>query len=111
MTRKFNFVSLIIMEYGGTVYIMTNKHHTVLYTGVTSNSRNRVWEHKIKKFSNSFTSKYNCNKIVYYCFYSRIEEAIVVEKQIKDRSRAYKEKLITDMNPEWKDLWVEIEKW
>ena len=26
MTGKFDFVSLIIMEYGGTVYIMTNKH-------------------------------------------------------------------------------------
>jgi putative endonuclease len=34
-----------------------------------------------------------------------------VEKQIKDRSRAYKEKLINEMNPEWKDLWEEIEKW
>jgi putative endonuclease len=108
---RFNFVSLIIMEYGGTVYMVTNKHHTVLYTGVTSNLRNRVWEHRTNKFSNSFTTKYNCNKIVYYCFYSRIEEAIVVEKQIKDRSRAYKEKLINEMNPEWKDLWEEIEKW
>jgi putative endonuclease len=107
MTRKFNFVSLIAMEYGGTVYIMTNKHHTVLYTGVTSNLRNRVGEHKIKKFSASFASKYNCNKIVYYCFYSRIEEAIAV-KQIKDRSRAYKEKLINDMNSEWKDLWGKL---
>jgi putative endonuclease len=76
MTRKFNFVSLITMEDGGSVYIMTNKHHTVLYTGETSNLRNRVEEHKTKKFSNSFTSKYNCNKIVYYFFYSRIEEAI-----------------------------------
>jgi len=99
------------MEYGGTVYMMTNKYHTVLYTGVTSNLRNRILEHKTKKFSNSFTSKYNCNKIVYYCFYSRIEEAVAVEKQIKDRSRAYKEKLINEMNPEWRDLWEEIERW
>jgi len=104
-------ISLMIMEYGGTVYIMTNKYHTVLYIGVTSNLRNRVLEHKTQKFSNSFASKYNCNKIVYYCFYSRIEEAIAVEKQIKDRGRAYKEKLIKEMNPEWKDLWKEIEKW
>src|SRR6476660_9637872 len=104
MTRKFNFVSLIIMEYGGTVYMMTNKHNTVLYTGVTSNLRNRVLEHKTKKISNRFTSKYNCNKIVFYRFYSRIEEAIAGETQIKDKNRAYKEKLINDMNPEWKDL-------
>src|SRR4051812_41506375 len=99
------------MEYGGTVYIMTNKNYTVLYTGVTSNLRNRVREHKTKKFPDSFTSKYNCIKIVYYCFYSRIEEAIAVEKQIKDRSRAYKEKLITHMNSEWKDLWEDIKEW
>jgi putative endonuclease len=97
------------MDYGGTVYMMTNKHNTVLYTGVTSNLRNRVLEHKTKKISNSFTSKYNCNKIVYYQFYSRIEEPIVPEEQIKDRNRVYKEKLINDMNPEWKDLWEEIE--
>ena len=95
MTRKFNFVSLIIMEYGGTVYMMMNKHHTVLYTGVTSDLSNRVWEHKIKKFSNSFTSKYNCNKIVNYCFYSRIEEAIGVQKQIKTEAELIKKNLST----------------
>ncbi len=98
------------MEYGGTVYIMANKHHTVLYTGVTSNLRNRVWEHKTKRHPDSFTSKYNCEKIVYFCFYSRIEEAIAVEKQIKGRSRAYKEKLITDTNPQWKDLWEDLKE-
>jgi len=71
------------MEYGGTVYIMTNKPNTVLYTGVTSNLRNRVLEHKSKRFSNGFTSKYNCNKIVYYQFYSRIEEAIAKKNKSK----------------------------
>ena len=90
---------------------MTNKNYTVLYIGVTSNLRKRVWEHKTKKFPDSFTSKYHCIKIVYYYFYSRIEVAIAVEKQIKDRSRVYKERLITLMNPEWKDLWGEIENW
>jgi len=70
------------MEYGGTVYMMTNKRHTILYTGVTSNLRNRVLEDKTQNFSNSFTSKYNCNKIVPYCFYSRNEEAIAIEKQV-----------------------------
>jgi putative endonuclease len=30
------------------VYIMTNKINTVLYTGVTSNLKKRIWEHKEK---------------------------------------------------------------
>lgn len=93
------------------MYIITNQHHTVLYTGVTSDLRGRIYKHKAKKYQNSFTSNYNCNKIVYYKFYSTITEAIAVEKQIKKRSRVYKEQLINEMNPQWNDLWEEIEKW
>ncbi len=70
------------MERGGCVYIMTNKNQTTLYTGVTSDLHNRIYEHKNSIFSNSFTSRYNLDKLVYYKFYSRIEEAIEVEKLI-----------------------------
>ncbi|MFD1255673.1 GIY-YIG nuclease family protein [Mucilaginibacter terrae] len=45
------------MERGGQIYIMTNKRHTVLYTGVTSNLVNRIWEHKNKVYPDSFTAK------------------------------------------------------
>jgi putative endonuclease len=48
------------------VYIATNQRHTVLYTGVTSNLFQREWQHREKADKNSFTSKYNINKIVYY---------------------------------------------
>lgn len=99
------------MKLCGSVYIITNQHHTVLYTGVTSDLRGRTYKHKTKKYPNSFSANYNCNKIVYYKFYPTIAEAIATEKQIKKRSRAYKEKLIHEMNPEWKDFWEEIEKW
>ncbi len=99
------------MQRGGCVYIMTNKNNAVLYTGVTSNLQARVSEHKTKKHPQSFTAKYNCNKVVYYESYSMIEEAIAFEKQIKKRNRAYKEKLINEMNPQWNDLWEEIMKW
>ena len=44
------------MERGGFVYFMTNKNNTVIYTGVTSNLRNRVYDHKIGKYPNSFTT-------------------------------------------------------
>ncbi|MGZ3757506.1 MAG: GIY-YIG nuclease family protein [Mucilaginibacter sp.] len=90
---------------GGCVYILTNKLHTVFYIGVTSNLQSRVWEHKNKVYPKSFTAKYNCNKLVYYIFYPNIEEAIAAEKALKDRSRVYKQQLITSINPEWKELY------
>ncbi len=64
------------MKYGGCIYIITNQYNTVLYTGVTFELRTRIWEHKTKFFSKTFTSKYNCNKIVWYESFLRIEEAI-----------------------------------
>ena len=93
------------MERGGCVYIMTNKRHTVLYTGVTSDLIGRVWQHKNKVYPKSFTAKYNCNKLVYYYFYSRIEEAIAAEKAIQGGKRKAKIPLINSLNLEWIDLY------
>ena len=93
------------MKQGGCVYIMTNKMHTVLYTGVTSDIIGRVWKHKNKVYPNSFTAKYNCNKLVYYYFYPRIEEAIAAEKAVQAGNRKNKIKLINSINPEWADLY------
>jgi len=64
-----------------------------------------VWQHKNKFYPNSFTAKYNCDKLVYYFFYSRIEEAIAAEKAIKGGNRKSKMQLINSMNPEWIDLY------
>lgn len=99
------------MERGGFVYIMTSRCNTVLYTGVTSDLYSRVIQHKQKHFAESFTSKYNIDKLVYYCFYSTIDEAIAEEKRIKGDSRAKKILLIESMNKEWKDLWEDIRSW
>lgn len=63
---------------------MTNKHHTVLYTGVTSDLIAGVQQHLSKEFKGSFTDRYKINKLVYYCFYPTIEEAIAEEKRIKE---------------------------
>ena len=97
------------MEKGGWIYIMTNKNHTTLYTGVTSNLQARVWEHKHKIHPKSFTAKYNLNKLVYYETFHLIEEAIAREKQIKSGSRKKKDELIKTMNPTWKDFTDEFE--
>ena len=92
------------MKYGGYVYILTNKNNTVLYTGVTSNLLKRLEEHREGMHSNAFTRKYNCNKLVYFEGFNRIEDAIAREKQIKGGSRAKKEALIFSINADWRDL-------
>ncbi|MGB4773866.1 MAG: GIY-YIG nuclease family protein [Daejeonella sp.] len=85
------------------VYIITNKMNTVLYTGVTNDLERRVFEHK-NKLTTGFTSKYNCNKLVYFEEYQWIDDAIAREKQIKAGSRKKKIDLINKDNKEWKDL-------
>ncbi|MDB5223815.1 MAG: putative endonuclease containing a domain [Chitinophagaceae bacterium] len=97
------------MKRGGCVYIITNQYNKVLYTGVTAELRARIWEHKTKFYPESFTAKFNCNKIVWYEVLSQIEEAIEREKQIKGGSRKDKEALIQKLNPTWRDLWEDIQ--
>lgn len=92
------------MERGGYIYILTNKNNTVLYTGVTSALDKRLYEHKTGFYKDSFTSRYNVSKLVYYECFTSIEEAIIREKQIKAGSRKKKLDLINRFNPEWKDL-------
>ncbi len=93
------------MKKGGSIYILTNKNNTVLYTGVSSELTSRIHAHKTKQFPKSFTAKYNIDKLVYFENFHSIEEAIAREKQIKAGSRLKKEKLINSMNPEWIDLY------
>jgi putative endonuclease len=88
----------------GFVYIMTSNNNYVLYTGVTSDLKKRILRHQLKSYSNSFTSRYNISKLVYYECFKTIAEAIEREKQIKAGLRNKKLKLINGMNPEWKDL-------
>ncbi len=70
------------------VYIITNKNHTVLHTGMTSELERRIWEHKNKAAPNSFTAKYNCNKMIYFEEFEEPDEALNREKQLKKYKRA-----------------------
>ena len=99
------------MERGGCVYIITNKNKTVLYIGVTSDLRNRIEEHRQKKYPNSFSAKYNCEILIWYELFGSIEEAILYEKYFKGKKRDFKLELINKMNPEWKDLWNDVKDW
>ena len=89
-----------------SVYLLTNKNNTVIYTGVTNDLQRRIWEHKFDKGS-KFSSKYNCNKLVYYEDFSFINHAIDREKQIKAGSRAKKIELVNLENKNWDDLSID----
>ena len=69
-------------NYIGFVYMITNKTNSVIYIGVTGELRARIEQHKLKSFPNSFSAKYNCNKIVWYERFDYIEDAIAREKQL-----------------------------
>ena len=86
------------------VYIMTNKNNEVLYTGVTSELETRCVQHRNKTFPDSFTAKYNVNKLVYYERFGSIHDAIFREKQIKAGTRKKKIQLVEKLNPNWLDL-------
>ena len=86
-----------------SVYILTNRYNTVLYTGVTNDLNRRVREHR-NKTGSRFTSKYNVQKLVHYECFRYITNAIAREKQIKAGSRQKKIDLIEMKNRSWKDL-------
>jgi putative endonuclease len=89
------------------VYILASSRNGTLYIGVTSDLPKRVYEHK-HGIIDGFTKKYNVHILVYYEAHDNIEEAITREKQIKKWERAWKMRLIEEMNPEWDDLYEQI---
>jgi len=89
------------------VYIITNQHNSVFYTGVTSNLTARIYEHKMKIVP-GFTSKYNLYKLVFYEEQSDSLQAFAREKQIKSWSRQRKVNLINNQNPSWHDLYYSL---
>jgi putative endonuclease len=64
----------------------------------------RTIEHREKRYSKSFSARYNLNKLVCYEVFDSIIDAIAREKQLKAGSRKQKENLINQLNPDWKDL-------
>jgi putative endonuclease len=85
------------------VYLMTNRHKSVLYTGVTSNLEQRVFQHQTGSIK-GFTSRYHVDCLVYYEETDDVGAAIAREKQIKGWSRAKKVALIESVNPGWLNL-------
>jgi len=91
------------------VYILTNFHKTVLYTGMTNDLEQRIVEHYLNRgTTSSFTSKYNVYYLLYYESSKYINNIIAREKEIKGWRRNKKEELINRFNPEWKFLNTEL---
>jgi putative endonuclease len=86
---------------------MTNKRNGTLYTGVTSNLVQRVFQHK-NDLTPGFTSRHGCKMLVYYEVCDTMESAISREKQLKGGSRKKKLMLIESFNPQWHDLYESI---
>ena len=90
------------------VYILSNNHNNVIYTGVTNDLIRRVYEHKNHFDKSSFTARYNVDKLVYFEMTNDVESAIKREKQIKSWNRKRKNKLIEEKNPGWLDIYESV---
>ncbi|MBY9067126.1 GIY-YIG nuclease family protein [Hyphomonas sp. WL0036] len=89
------------------VYITANRKNGTLYTGVTSNLVQRIWQHREGLFE-GFSKKWGCTRLVWYEVHEEISAAIRREKSIKAYRRQNKLNAIENQNPDWKDLWFEI---
>lgn len=87
------------------IYLTANRKDGVIYTGVTSALKDRIKNHKTKKYKNAFSARYNVDKLMYFEEFDSIVTAREREKQIKAGSRKKKVALIESMNPEWEDLY------
>lgn len=85
------------------VYLLASKPYGTLYTGITSNLIQRIYQHK-EELVDGFTKKYNVHQLVYYEIHLDVNEAILREKRIKKWNRQWKINLIQRDNPQWLDL-------
>ena len=85
------------------VYILASKPYGTLYIGVTSNLAQRIEAHRIGAVE-GFTKEHGVHTLVYFEVHADMYEAIQREKRLKKWNRAWKIRLIEEINPEWKDL-------
>ena len=94
---------------GGYVYIVANRKHGTLYTGVTNDIARRTFEHR-EGTGSRFAAKHGATRLVHVEVHEEIEAAIIREKRIKKWKRAWKVALIEEMNPDWRDLWFDLNR-
>ena len=88
--------------------ILTDSKNQTLYIGITNHMERRMMEHK-NKLQKGFSKKYNRTRLIYFEEYKYVIEAIYREKQLKAWKRQWKVDLINKINPNWKDLSVNLD--
>ncbi|KND20499.1 GIY-YIG nuclease [Pannonibacter phragmitetus] len=91
------------------VYIMASKPYETLYTGVTADLARRVYEHREGE-AEGFTERYGIKSLVWYQEFATMNEAIAMEKKIKRWRRQWKFDLIEKGNPQWRDLYPDLNR-
>ena len=89
------------------VYMLASRRNGTLYVGVTSNLVKRIWEHG-QGFVDGFTKQYGASTLVWYEVHESAESALTREKQLKKWNRAWKIRLIEEVNPYWNDLYPDL---
>lgn len=92
------------MERAGYVYILANRRNGTLYIGVTSDLAKRIYEHRTGAVP-GFTRRYGCKTLVWYEVFDDLDAARLRELQMKEWQRAWKLRVIEEMNPDWADLY------
>lgn len=95
------------MEKAGYVYIMASRRNGTIYIGVTSDLPKRVWEHRTGIIG-GFTKKHGCKLLVWFQAFDSLDSARHRELQMKEWRRAWKLRVIEQMNPEWNDLYSSL---
>ena len=91
------------------VYILANQRNGTIYTGMTDDLAKRIWQHRNGVIP-GFTKSYSVKTLVWYEQHESRESAFIRERQIKKWNRAWKLKIIEGMNPQWRDLWDDLNK-
>lgn len=89
------------------VYILASKLGGMLYIGVTNDLIRRMYEHRMG-LVRGFTKRYGVHRLVYFEPRTDIEAAIRREKRLKSWNRAWKIRMIEELNPNWDDLYPQI---
>ncbi len=89
------------------VYILASKTKGTLYVGVTNDLVRRVAEHR-EGGIDGFTKTHDIKRLVYYETAEDVMVAMEHEKRLKRWNREWKFRIIEEMNPTWKDLYLDI---
>lgn len=89
------------------VYILASGQNGTLYIGMTNDLARRVTEHRERRGS-KFARRYGVSRLVHIETFARAQDAIAREKALKKWNRSWKLNLIEDANPDWRDLFDEI---